>query len=454
MKHAGIILNTREYKKKQRSRFFIFLFLIGLLVVGGYFLLHKKDIKLHASKLYFYDSTKQELVPINRDISLNGTMEKVIKLLLDNLSRVPDKSGFTTFIPAYARIKSATMNNEICTITFDPTILTEQIDSVVKESATVYSIVNTLTEIPQIKKVKIIIEGKKDPYFKRYISIQDPLVRLTGQLPKGMKTLLYFYHTPSDTYIAELREIPLSSEEKEEATHIINQLIIGPTQTDLNSFIPSGTKVLKTTIENGICTIDFSKEIRRFSYGAEEELTMINLIALSITELPSVERVGFLIEGKEIYTLAGHASVNKPIQRWYGTPDHNCILYFTRKTDQVSLYTPSFRIIPDKPDPTKVLTLLLNGPTAKEKENGIISDIPSGTKLNGINPRENNELIVDLSIELNKFSNAQQEENFLRQIILTLYESTSFRKVMIYINGKNMESLPFGTDISKFLSKY
>jgi len=454
MKHSGIILNTRDYKRKQQSRFFIFLFIAGLVVASSYFFLHNKDVQIHTSKLYFYDASKQELVPISRDISLNGTLEKVIKILIDNLSRVPDKSNLSTFVPAFARVKSIAMNNEICTITFDPTLLTEQIDSVIKESATVYSIVNTLTEIPQIKKVKINIEGKKDPYFKRYISIEEPLVRLTGQLPKGMKTLLYFYQNISETYIAELREIPLSTEPSTEASHIMNQLIIGPTQKDLNSFIPSGTKVLKTKIENGICTIDLSKEIRRFSFGAEEELIMLNLISLSITELPSVERVGFLIEGKEVYSLAGHASVNKPIQRWYGSPEHNCLLYFTRKTEQISLLTPSFRTIPDKPDPTKVITLLLNGPTAKEKENGIITDIPSGTKLNAINPRENNELIVDLNIELNKFSNAQQEENFLRQIILTLYESTSFRKVMIYINGKNMESLPFGTDISKFLSKY
>jgi spore germination protein GerM len=280
------------------------------------------------------------------------------------------------------------------------------------------------------------------------------LVRLTGQLPKGVKALLYFYHNASESYAAELREIPFSTDIASQASDVVNQLIIGPQKNDLTSFFPQGVKVLKTTLENGICTIDFSKEIRRFAYGAEEELIIINLVTLSVTELPGIERVSFLIDGKEVYTLAGHATINKPIQRWYGTPEHDCILFFTRKSDQVSLYQPSFRVIKEKIDPAKVLSLLFLGPTAKEKENGYTTDVPSGTKLNGVNPKENNELIVDLSIELSKFGNAGQEENFLRQIIMTITENTGFTKVMIYINGKSMESLPFGTEISKFLTKF
>jgi germination protein M len=454
MRHAGIILNTKEYNKKQRSRFLVLFLVVAMLAVITYFFLHQKDVTINTSKLYFFDSAKQELVPISRKIELNGTMDKIIKVLIENLSLVPEKTSYLTYIPAYTKVKSVSMNNEVCTVTFEPTILTGQIDSVLKESATVYSIVNTLTEIPQIKKVKIVIEGKKDPYFQRYVSIQEPLVRLTGQLPKGVKTLLYFYHNATESYAAELREIPVSTDLATEATHVVNQLMIGPKQSDLTSYFPQGVKILKATVEDGICTIDFSKEIRRFAYGAEEELIIINLIALSVTELSGIERVAFLIEGKEVYTLAGHASIKKPIQRWYGTPEHNCILFFTRKSEQVSLYQPSFRTIPDKIDPTKVLTQLFAGPTAKEKEDGCTTDVPTGTKLNAVNPKENNELIVDLSIELNKFANAVQEENFLRQIIMTITENTSFTKVMIYVNGKSIESLPFGTDISKFLTKF
>ena len=453
MRHAGIILNTKEYNKKQRSRF-IFLFLVVAMIgVLTYFLLHQKDVQISSSKLYFYDSSQQELVPINRKIDLNGTLEKIIKVLVENLSRVPENTTYLTYIPSFVKVKSVSMNNEVCTITFEPTILTDQIDSVIKESAVVYSIVNTLTELPQIKKVRIMIEGKKDPYFKRYVTIQDPLVRLTGKLPKGVKTLLYFYDNQTESYAAELREIPYSTDLSVEATHIVNQLIIGPKLATLTSFFPVGTKVLKASVENGVCTIDFSKEIRRFSFGAEEELIIINLITLSVTEL-GIQRVGFLIEGKEVYTLAGHASINKPIQRWFGTPDHNCILFFTRKSEQNTLYQPSFRLESGKIDPSKVLQLLLNGPTAKEKEIGFTTDIPSGTKLISVNPKENNELIIDLNLELSKFANASQEENFIRQIVMTISENTSFNKIMIYVNGKNLESLPFGTDISKFLTKF
>jgi spore germination protein GerM len=103
--------------------------------------------------------------------------------------------------------------------------------------------------------------------------------------------------------------------------------------------------------------------------------------------------------------------------------------------------------------PEEILKELLKGPTSDEREIGIVSDIPSGTKLISATPGEENSLTINLDMEMSEFLNAQQEENFLEQIILTLSENTSFRLFHLYFQGEALESLPFGTEINNPLRR-
>lgn len=454
MRKNQIVLNSREYKKKQTNRFFTILFILFIAIGGAWFLLHQRDVQISGMKFYYYDSQKNELVPVQKSFSSSGSPEKAVKMVIDNLSLPPENSELISLIPSYVKIKSVQIQNDLCELVFDTTILSEQVNTVSKEAAAVYSIVNTLTELPNIQKVKIGIDGKKDPFFNRYISIEEPLVRLVGPLPKGYTTLLYFYHEGMGSFIAEYREVPATEDQNQLASHIVNQLLLGPSHPKATAYFPGGTKLNQVKIQNSIATIDFSKEIRRFSLGAEEELVLVNCLALSLTEINSIRRIDFLVEGKETYTLAGHVATNQPIARWFGLKDpQDSVLFFTTKHESTSYYLASIIHQKQKLTPTEIINLLLKGPTAEQKENGIVTDIPTQSKLNGLLPRENNELIVDINLEVNKYSNAQQEMSSLKQIFLTLSENTDFKRIMFYFNGKNTESLPFGTDTSQFFSK-
>jgi len=454
MRKNQIILNTREYKKKQTSRFLTILF-IGFILIGGlYFFLHQKDVKIAGMKFYYFDYQKNELVPVQKNFKTSGSQEKAVKLLIEQLAIPPEKSELISLIPAYAKVNSVEFRNDLCEIVFDSTVLSEQVNTVSKEAAAVYSIVNTITELPNIQKVKIVIDGKKDPFFKRYIPIFDPLVRLVGSLPVGKNTLLYFYHEPLNSFIGEYREIPFTEDQNQMASYVVNQLLLGSSHPKATSYFPDGTKLIKVTIDNSVATIDFSKEIRRFSLGAEEELILVNCLALSLTELNFVRRIDFLVEGKEAYTLAGHVKTNQPVSRWFGLKDpQDAVLYFVTKLDSMTYFLAQIHHRDQKATPAEILQLLFAGPSAEAKENGVVTDIPTQTKLNKLIPRENNELIVDISLEVNKYSSAQQEASSLKQIFLTLSENTDYYKVMFYFNGKNMESLPFGTDTSQFFAK-
>lgn len=453
-KYDYVFTTEHDRARKRRSNFVILLSLLFLSFTLFYFIRHQKDISVSNIKLYFYDPKKLELIPIDTDIDFRGDFERVVKVIIEKLASPPENTLLKSFIPAYARVKSVSLSQDLLTITFFPEIVSSEIDSIVKESASVYSMVNSLTDLPDVRKVKIQIEGNTSGFFKRYIDITKPFSKLSGQLPKGRKTLIYFLNPSSQLYVGELREVLDVADSSLQAESVINQLIIGSDFKELVSLIPQGTKLLGVKIEGDIAYINFSKEIRRISLGAEGELDLVNLITLSLTELSNINRVQFLVDGKDTYSLGGHLSLNEPAKRWFGIKDEDDrIIYFTYKLEQKSLFAPVIKKVKKVGEINEVLNLLFGGISALEKDLGLTTNIPLQTKLISTHVRENNELLVDISVDVNKFLNALQEENFIRQIVLTVTENSSFESVKIYFNGRNLESLPFGTDVSKSFTR-
>lgn len=451
MARYDYVFTTERDRIKRKRLNFIAIFLVVLLgFTIFYFVSQRRNISVNSVKLYFFDQNKVELIPIERSIDFRGEVERVVKIIIENLSSPPENSQLRSFIPAFTRVKSVSISGDLCTIVFYPEVISTEINSIVKESAAVYSIVNTITELPDIGKVKIEIEGNKSNFFKRYIDITKPLTKLSGQLPKGKKTLIYFYDPESGYYIGEFKEIPAVDIVNIQAESVLNQLIIGSDFKKLITLIPAGTKLLGVNVESGIAYIDFSKELRRISLGAEGEFDLVNLITLSLTELPNIDRIRFLVEGKEVYTISGHLFVNEPVKRWIDAKSKNdAIVYYTYKIEQNTLFVPVFRKTEKENDVKEFLNILFSGVNADERDFGLTSDIPQTIKLNSAEGRTNNELLIDVQLNLNSFLSALQEENFIRQIVLTVTENTTFNSVRIYFNGSNLESLPFGTDVSK-----
>jgi len=125
--------------------------------------------------------------------------------------------------------------------------------------------------------------------------------------------VLYFSDQNGDYLIAEKREVPLVPGL---ARATVQELIKGPEGKGLSGTIPEGTKLLDINIENGLCTVDLSKEFRDNHWGGSsgEILTVYSLVN-TLTQFPTVEKVEILVEGQKIDTLAGHMDLSAPVSR-------------------------------------------------------------------------------------------------------------------------------------------
>jgi len=124
--------------------------------------------------LYFSDSQAMYLVPEKRKIPQTSSLARqaVIELI-----KGPENSDLYSTIPEGTQINEVYVADDIAYIDLSEEIFKNHPGGSSGELMTVYSIVNTLTEIPPIKGVQILVEGNETKSLVGHIDISMPLLR-------------------------------------------------------------------------------------------------------------------------------------------------------------------------------------------------------------------------------------------------------------------------------------
>ena len=144
------------------------------------------------------------------------------------------------------------------------------------------------------------------------------------RLADKMQISLYFTDEKTNKLRKEMRYISKSEAGKSVnnlAEMIIAELISGPGKnTGLKATIPEGTKLRSPVkIDAGVATVDLTKEFRDKHPGGkeQEELTIFSIVN-SLTELKEIEKVKFLVDGKESAKYKGNFKFNAAFPRSIG----------------------------------------------------------------------------------------------------------------------------------------
>ncbi|MGE5654897.1 MAG: GerMN domain-containing protein [Bacillota bacterium] len=124
---------------------------------------------------------------------------------------------------------------------------------------------------------------------------------------------LYFPDNQAEKLLVEKREVEQPAPVPPQL--IIDQLIRGPvTNSQAVNLIPRGTTA-KVSQEGDLVTVDFNGEIKKANLGSSGEALLINSILACLFEIPTIQHVQILIDGKQTETLAGHVDISKPLAR-------------------------------------------------------------------------------------------------------------------------------------------
>jgi hypothetical protein len=136
-------------------------------------------------------------------------------------------------------------------------------------------------------------------------------------------TATLFYATPDASGLVGIRrEVPLAEGTTEQGRQIL-EAQMQPAPEGYVSAIPEGTTVRAFYLtDRGDAFVDLGPEVTTGHPGgsAAELLTVYAIVNAVTTNLPSVQRVQILIDGKEADTLAGHVDLRRPL-----TPDPSLV---------------------------------------------------------------------------------------------------------------------------------
>ena len=136
----------------------------------------KKREKQEAT-LFFSDANERFLVPEKRFIPKEKEPEEQARELVLALI-AGSKTGLVNTFPEKAEIESIKKEgDELLTVNFRESLAANHPGGSAAEMATVYSLTNTLTaNLPAIKKVRILIDGKEKESLKGHIGLRSPFM--------------------------------------------------------------------------------------------------------------------------------------------------------------------------------------------------------------------------------------------------------------------------------------
>lgn len=118
--------------------------------------------------LYFSNTTGDGLVETTEEVqySTNMSMEKVI---MENLLAGPKEKGMIAAIPDGTELVSVTTTDGTCYVNLDETFMNQVYE--IQEPIVIYSIVNSLSEVPTINNVQISVNGDTSGVYRNSFAL-------------------------------------------------------------------------------------------------------------------------------------------------------------------------------------------------------------------------------------------------------------------------------------------
>lgn len=127
-------------------------------------------------KAYFPDDAGLNLVAVRRKIEFTGNLEKysnAVKILMTN----PSEVDLTGIFPKGAKLNGVDFKDGTAYVDFGSSITKNFVGGSTGEELLVNSVVNTLTEFPEVKRVQFLVDGEEIETLAGHMDLSAPLER-------------------------------------------------------------------------------------------------------------------------------------------------------------------------------------------------------------------------------------------------------------------------------------
>lgn len=133
-------------------------------------------------KLYFASKDLSGLITEEREIKYNPNqaITSKAKYIMEQLIAGPKNSELLATVPSQTKIRDVRIRDGVCYVDLSKDFVDQHPGGSTNEYLTIESIVNSLTEIDEVKKVQFLVEGEQQQEYKGHIDISKPIERETG----------------------------------------------------------------------------------------------------------------------------------------------------------------------------------------------------------------------------------------------------------------------------------
>lgn len=206
----------------------------------------------------------------------------------------------------------------------------------------------------------------------------------------------------------------------------------------LNSVIPSDIKLLDVVVDEGIASLNFSKEL--LNLDEKDLLRLVEAISYTILDMEEISGVGIYVDKVNIselcdnnipYIINKDFGINKKYHLKKVDDIIKYVIYYTEKIEDIEYYVPITKYINSNED--KINIIIEDLSSSYIHEPNLISVVSE--KLELIDYKiSNDELILNFSnsIFLNK---DEIKEEVVYPIINTIFSNFDVESVVFQING-------------------
>lgn len=408
-------------KKKHTEVIAVFLAIVVLVgFLTGYLVMRKRAGSGESQiSVFYYDPIAKELVPETHEVPGEGVF-KYFKTF--DLLKTPDQKNLFPVVTDDSSITQAVLNEGILNIDIRADEYKLSLLGLKKEYAFVYGIVNTYTQFPEVDLVKITINGKNRDVLSHYADISGPLEKLSSNLPQAMEINIFFPTKDFEYAAVERRECLYVEDPQKRCETILKELCSG-SRCGLYSLYDCSMFSGITLKTGGIASVNLKRESLPKGFGTSLENLFFSCIVNSLTELPDVEKVEFLVDGDFVDTLFGGIYLKEPLRRFPTAPSDRIVSYFYISTGTCEVYVP---VVSESEK--KNAEIILEG---LKKKNGVLETKIS--KEASIASFAAEGRILSVSISLGYVPPATDLDIIKRQIALTFTENFDFDTIKLNI---------------------
>lgn len=140
--------------------------------------------------LYYQNKDTKELMPEGRMVDAKELLTDPYKILLELLIQSPKNEKLQSTIPEGTRVLKTELKGDIVYVDLSKEFIDNHSGGKEAENSTIYSIVNTLTELNEINGARILINGKENQSFKdEKISFKETFLRIEKKENSNTNTI-------------------------------------------------------------------------------------------------------------------------------------------------------------------------------------------------------------------------------------------------------------------------